>query len=382
MLRGLVLRPAFVAALVMAASAPVAPPALAATAPDGAAPARLGYPVWSPRAAGAPALAAGPAAPASVVDQVPGILIVCKQLTAGVAAATSFTFTTPPGGPAIPAITVPANTTAAVCAPGVPAAPGSVAVTEAVPAGFTLQSVTGGTLAGATATAPIAPGQPTRLTFINAPTTPGGAALTVNMTASPPAATVGSPLTYTITVTNTSGATATGVTVTDPLPANVTLTAATASVGSCNGGPGSTTVTCSLGTLTAGGSATVTITVVPTPPAAGATLTNTVTATAAGLAAGTATTTTPVAGGPFPPGAPSLVGANLPVVPPPPLEFIPPPGPPPFPLAPPPGPPGAPRGPFREVPIIPEADSVFLLVSGLVVLGGLVALRGLRRRDD
>jgi uncharacterized repeat protein (TIGR01451 family) len=278
-----------------------------------------------------------------------------------------------------------------MCTPGIAAAPGAVAVTEAVPAGFTLQSVTGGTLAGATATAPIIRGQPTTLTFINVPTTSGGAGLNVSQTASPPAANVGTPLTYTVTVANTSGAAATGVTVTDTLPANVALGSANATVGTCSGGPGSTTVTCSIGTLNAGASATLTITVVPTPAAIGTTLTNTVTATGAGLPPATATSVTPVAGGPFPPTGfppgvppvgPSLAGANLPVVPPPPLEFIPPPGPPPFPPPPAGGLAGAPRGPFPEVPTIPEADSLFLMVGGLVALAGLMALRGQRRRDD
>jgi hypothetical protein len=65
-------------------------------------------------------------------------------------------------------------------------------------------------------------------------------------------------------------------------------------------------------------------------------------------------------------------------VPPPPLEFIQP-----FPPPPPPPPPGRfapPRGPFREVPIIPEADSLFLLLGGLAALAGVVGLRALRRR--
>ena len=41
----------------------------------------------------------------------------------------------------------------------------------------------------------------------------------------------------------------------------------------------------------------------------------------------------------------------------------------------------APAG-FPEVPVIPEADSVFLVVGGLVALGALVGLRSLRRRRD
>jgi hypothetical protein len=71
-----------------------------------------------------------------------------------------------------------------------------------------------------------------------------------------------------------------------------------------------------------------------------------------------------------------------PILPPPPLEFIPPPPPP---LLPP--PPPAPMAPpmasmMPGVPVIPEADSLFLLVGGLAALGGLVALRTMRRRRD
>jgi LPXTG-motif cell wall-anchored protein len=32
--------------------------------------------------------------------------------------------------------------------------------------------------------------------------------------------------------------------------------------------------------------------------------------------------------------------------------------------------------------VIPEADSAFLIVGSLLLLGGLVGLRRLRRRDD
>lgn len=65
--------------------------------------------------------------------------------------------------------------------------------------------------------------------------------------------------------------------------------------------------------------------------------------------------------------------------PPPPLQVVPPPPPP---LLPPPPPaPMAGRG-LAEVPVIPEADSLFLLAGGLAILGGLVVARTLRRRDD
>jgi hypothetical protein len=74
---------------------------------------------------------------------------------------------------------------------------------------------------------------------------------------------------------------------------------------------------------------------------------------------------------------------NLPILPPPPLEFIPPPPPPLLP-PPPPAPTGAmtTRAAFPEVPVIPEADSLFLVIGGLIALGGLVGYRRLRRRDD
>jgi hypothetical protein len=80
-----------------------------------------------------------------------------------------------------------------------------------------------------------------------------------------------------------------------------------------------------------------------------------------------------------------LILPNLPLLPPPPLEFIPPPPPPLLP-PPPPAPMGGMMAPrtaaFPEVPVIPEADSLFLLVGGLVALGGLVGYRKLRRNDD
>jgi len=79
----------------------------------------------------------------------------------------------------------------------------------------------------------------------------------------------------------------------------------------------------------------------------------------------------------------AVILPNLPILPPPPLEFIPPPPPP---LLPP--PPPAPLGavaaarPMVDVPIIPEADSLFLVIGGLVALGGLAGYRSLRRRRD
>jgi hypothetical protein len=89
---------------------------------------------------------------------------------------------------------------------------------------------------------------------------------------------------------------------------------------------------------------------------------------------------------PVPPVAPVVPPAAAflqpPLVPPPPAQFIPPPPPPLLP-PPPPAPTGglaAPSGAFPAVPVIPEADSLFLVIGGLVALGGLVGYRRLRRR--
>ena len=72
----------------------------------------------------------------------------------------------------------------------------------------------------------------------------------------------------------------------------------------------------------------------------------------------------------------------LPPPPPPPLLLLPPP-PPPL-LVPPPVPAVAPSAApaFPEVPVIPETDSAYLVVGGLVALAGLVGLRRLRRHRD
>jgi hypothetical protein len=81
---------------------------------------------------------------------------------------------------------------------------------------------------------------------------------------------------------------------------------------------------------------------------------------------------------PIPPILPPILAP--PILPPPPLEFIPPPPPP---LLPPPPPaPMAQRAMLPEVPVIPEADSLLLLVGGLAALGGLAAVCALRRRQD
>jgi hypothetical protein len=81
----------------------------------------------------------------------------------------------------------------------------------------------------------------------------------------------------------------------------------------------------------------------------------------------------------------SVAGTVVPILPPPPPPLLlPPPPPPPPPLLPPPPPPvmaGA-RAPMPEVPVIPEADSLLLLVGGLAALGGLAAFRVVRRRHE
>src|SRR5579883_759501 len=100
---------------------------------------------------------------------------------------------------------------------------------------------------------------------------------------------------------------------------------------------------------------------------------------AAGPAVGPAIVTGP---GPAAAVAPAAAAA-LPLLPPPPPVLLPPP---PSPLLPP--PPPAPAGAisqraaFPEVPVIPEADSLPLLLSGLAALGALAGWRARRRRQD
>jgi hypothetical protein len=109
-----------------------------------------------------------------------GTLVVCKQIQGlssplGLGGASlgesTVSFTTAPGGPTIPSITVAAGQSGPVCAAGVTVAAGPLAITEVVPPGFTLQSVTGGTLAGNIATATITARKTTTLTFVNVPST-------------------------------------------------------------------------------------------------------------------------------------------------------------------------------------------------------------------
>ncbi len=80
------------------------------------------------------------------------------------------------------------------------------------------------------------------------------------------------------------------------------------------------------------------------------------------------------------PGAP-ILPPPPPLLPPPPLQLIPPPPPP---LLPPPPPAPAAMPPMAAppggIPVIPEADSLFLLVGGLAALGAVAALRKYRGR--
>ncbi len=120
-------------------------------------------------------------------------------------------------------------------------------------------------------------------------------------------------------------------------------------------------------------------------PTATATPTRTPTATPTSTPTATPTATptgvivvTPAV--PVPPPPAPFVG--VPLAPRPPLQFI---QGAPAPLLPPSAPvaPGvAPPAPFPEVPVIPEADSFFLLVSGLAALGALVGWRLLQRDEE
>jgi uncharacterized repeat protein (TIGR01451 family) len=87
--------------------------------------------------------------------------------------------------------------------------------------------------------------------------------LSVNGSAAPSPATVGSQLNYSIQVANAGPNGAGDVVVTDILPAGVTFVSAGPSQGSCSG---TSTVVCDLGTLANGATASVAIAVVPTAP--------------------------------------------------------------------------------------------------------------------
>jgi uncharacterized repeat protein (TIGR01451 family) len=105
---------------------------------------------------------------------------------------------------------------------------------------------------------------------------PASIDLSVNKSASPNPAQVGTNITYRITVTNNGPAQATNVVLSDPLPAGVTLVSTSATQGTpCTG---TTTVNCALGTLAKDATATVSIIVSPSAPGQ---VSNTATAIAA-----------------------------------------------------------------------------------------------------
>jgi hypothetical protein len=304
-----------------------------------------------------------------------GVLQICKQLTAAALAEATFTFTSPPGGPIIPNITVPANTTGPVCVTATGSFPpvgnglpiGTVSVTETVPSGFTLTNATGGTLSGNTVTATIASGQTTTVTFTNTATTgaPGTLVVCKQVVFSGPLGV--NPLqaqSNTFTFTTSPVVTIQPITV----PA------------------GSTASVCAPGAPIAPGTVTITENVPAgfvLASATGGTLSgNAVTTT---VTAGTTTTVTfvndPAAVLPLlPPTAPSLP-SPLPALPlpppPPPLQAL---VPPPPALYPPPPAPPSERAAFPEVPVIPEAENWVLLGAGLAALVVLAAL--CRRRRD
>jgi hypothetical protein len=300
-----------------------------------------------------------------------GTLVVCKALTVVSTAAGTFNFTTPPGGPAIPSITVPAGSIGPVCAAGVSAFAGSVAVTEATTTGFTLSSATGGTLSGNTVTATITAGLTTTITFTNAPNTGtlivckqlvfaglGGLGSTGGIGGIGGVGGIGgiggigglgplSQVSNTFTWTTPAGG---------PTIPSVTIPA------------GQLGPICGAGVTVAAGTVAVTE-VVPI----GFTLTSVTGGTLSGqtatatITSGQTTTLTFI-------NDPGVVIIQAPpLLPPPPLQFLP--APPPPLLPPPMAPPMAAAAAAPGVPIIPESDSVTLLAIGLAAIGGFAVLR-------
>jgi hypothetical protein len=315
-----------------------------------------------------------------------GTLVVCKTITTAATTAVTFSFTTPPGGPNIPSITVPAGQLGPVCAAGVSAFAGSVAVTEVPPAGYTLTSVTGGTLAGNTATATITAGQTTTLTFTNTANTGtlivckqlvftgplgtnGGLGLNGIGGLNPPGLLGGVGFNPLGPVGGLNGL-GSGLNGLSQVANTFTFTASPAvTIPSITIPAGQLGPICGAGVAVAAGTVAVTE-VVPTgftlTSVTGGTLSgNTATAT---ITSGQTTTLTFTND----PGV-TIIVAPPPLLPPPPLQFIPPP-PPPL-LPPPPAPAMAAGAAPPSVPVIPESDSVVLLGLGLAVIGGFAALR-------
>jgi hypothetical protein len=319
-----------------------------------------------------------------------GTLVVCKSVTAVSTVANTFTFTTPPGGPAIPAITVPAGSLGPVCAAGVSAFAGSVAVTEATTTGFTLSTATGGSLAGNTVTATITAGQATTITFTNAPNTgtlvvckqlqfagpfgaTGGLGLNGIGGLNPPGPLGGigfNPLGPVGGLNGLgSGLDLTQVANTFTFTASPVVTIPSITIPAGQLGP-----ICAAGVAVAAGTVAVTE-VVPTgftlASVTGGTLSgNTATAT---ITAGQTTTLT------FVNDPVTVILPPPPFLPPPPLQFIPPP-PPPL-LPPPPMAPPSAAAAAPGVPVIPESDSVTLLAIGLAAIGGFAVLRRRARKS-
>jgi hypothetical protein len=328
-----------------------------------------------------------------------GTLQICKQLTAATTASGTFTFTSLPGGPNIPSITVPANTTGPVCVTATNSFPpfsgdipvGSVTITENVPSGFTLSSVSGGTQSGNSVTATITAGQQTTVTFTNTAST--GTLVVCKQLVFPgssiggigginPLGPIGGPGVSGIGGINPIGpigGPGAGIgTNVNPLQLQANTftftTSPVVTIPSITVPAGTTTAVCAAGVAIAAGAVTITENV----PAGfvlasvtGGTLSgNSATAT---VTAGQTTTVTFI-------NDPSVTVIAPPLLPPPPPPLLPPPPPPPPLLPPPPPPPPSAAPALPGVPIIPEADSLALLGGGLLALGGLVALRRWRRQ--
>lgn len=181
----------------------------------------------------------------------------------------------------------------------------SVVLTDTVPSGATLQSVTpsqgtcsgtttltcnlGDIANGGTATVTIvvrptqagtatntasvssntpdptgANNQATSTTTVNAAGGAGSADLSITVNGNPNPIAVGNPVTYTLNVSNAGPDAATAVVASDTLPSGVTFVSATPSQGTCSQAAG--VVSCGLGTVNSGATTTVTIIATATTP--------------------------------------------------------------------------------------------------------------------